>query len=159
MEIEFYQIYGSFFFHEYLEKYEYEEDKIANLVYKFLRGQFGFDIWQENFACDCIVIFDNRARISHTYILTFPFLSPTNEHVSTRRSHSSSGKIARSRRLLSPHGISLSTFTSDRYVNDITTSVEIAYFVIQVRKTDSQLNEIRVGINNKENIFTPLAIV
>ena len=36
------------------------------------------------------------------------------------------------------HGISLSTFTSDHYVNDITTSVEIAHFVIQVRKTDSQ---------------------
>lgn len=66
-----------------------------------------------------------------------------------RFSHSSCGKIARSRRLLSL----LSTFTPDRYVNDITTSVEIAHFVIQVGKTDSRLNEIRVGINNKENTF------
>lgn len=89
------------------------------------------------------------SRLRAYRLFLYFYLQPMSNRFYARFSHSSCGKIARSRRLLSL----LSTFTPDRYVNDITTSVEIAHFVIQVGKTDSRLNEIRVGINNKENTF------
>lgn len=88
-----------------------------------------------------------------SYVLTFSFLSPTNEHVSTRRFHSSSGKIAR--RLLSrARDISIHFYIRSlrqRYYDERGNS---SFRHSSQENGLSVLNEIRVGINNKRNIFT-----
>lgn len=65
------------FFYKYLE--EIRRSWILFIIFYVVYFQFGFDICRADFACDCIVIFDNRG-ISSTCIPTFPlFLSPANE--------------------------------------------------------------------------------
>lgn len=138
-----------------------EENKIANIVYNFLNKMVSFNLdsifGKRIFACDWIVIFlitERGILYIHACRKVSFFISNQWNHVS-HRFHSSSGKNGSiSTLVISAWDIFIHFYIRSLRQRHYDSSVEIARFVIQVGKTDSQLNEIRVGINNKQGILT-----
>lgn len=131
-----------------------EEYKIANLVYNFLNKMVSFNLdslfGKRIFACDCIVIFlitERGILYIHTCCkVSFFYLQPMEPRFSPRFSLEFRKNGSISTLVISAWDIFIHFYIRSLRQRYYGSSVEIARFVIQVGKTDSQLNEMRVGL-------------